>query len=189
MCVPKFSTLKNSVEDKDEKDFENLDFYLTLAVKSIKRFCHGSIRINLLRNDDAISYIAYRLMLIDWRYREDGGASKQTRRYRTARFAILKYIHLLSNETDYNVDKSVLEQVPDHEQYSPLKLLLKTEQSNINFDDLADQSNLREKEKACILLSYSDELNNVDIARKLNVSNSTVTYNIKSGLKKLRWAS
>ncbi|MFN9953180.1 MAG: hypothetical protein ACK55I_08775, partial [bacterium] len=56
-----------------EKEFDDLSIYINLAKKIISKFApnfYGSLRTELLNNEDAIADIASALMFADWRWDE-----------------------------------------------------------------------------------------------------------------------
>lgn len=70
MIMPKISDRLLPFEDKPDKVFMGLQFYLDLARKSIITFAKKNIQKKLLDDEDYVSFIAFRLMMIDYSYNE-----------------------------------------------------------------------------------------------------------------------
>ena len=67
-------THKINYRDHNEVEFSNLSEYMLMAKKSISKFANkfynGLSRI-MLQDEDAVSSVAYCIMLADWRYDEN----------------------------------------------------------------------------------------------------------------------
>ena len=98
----------HAISNTQPNELENLTYYyqnvrqFLLSRKIQQKF--GTFTItSLLRDDDAIAYLAYSFMKADWIHREDGGAAKETLRYNAGRWMIYKYLQRLAQFRKKNI--------------------------------------------------------------------------------------
>lgn len=99
--IENIGSQKIKYRDHSEVNFSSLDDYLLLAKKSISKFAnnfYSGLSKKMLLDEDAISNIAYSIMMADWRYdenRESKNSTKKTRysyRNQCALWAIQTYV-------------------------------------------------------------------------------------------------
>lgn len=90
-----------------QNDFLTLQQYLDLATYGILRFA-GAIAYDMSRNEDAISFIAEKVMLNDWQMNNEKGYSRLAIRIRIIKWSILEYIKL-GVQSQYTISFSSLQ--------------------------------------------------------------------------------
>ena len=156
-----------------------LSEYLTLATKAISKWgCHF-----MLKDDDAISFVATALMWADYRF--DGRGSAYGWRLYCARFAIKTYLRRLKGR-NISLDSTNRDNEP---LYTMLPIvsheLLRIDLLD-SIDSCVNTGLLSERQRFCILryYLYNDTLR--EIGTTLKITPWGVKLSIQAGLKKLR---
>jgi len=212
MIIPSIGKQKISYKDHSSIQFESLDFYLNLAQKIIgkmgPKFFNGLTK-EMLKNDDAISFVANAIMMGDWRWDSDSQDKTKTlknlysyrnqcaiwaiKTYITKKFKLKhskKNINNTSYSVNYSDDELNIENITeDTKQMNPADIVILNEEKNIQSNlikELLTSSILSEKQKGYIQNYYFDNMTLEKIGQKNNVTREAVRQSIKSGLSKIR---
>ena len=210
--IPSIGKQKIKYKDHLNVKFENTDFYLDLAKKIISKmaptFFNGLAK-EMLRNEDAISFVASSIMMGDWRWKnnEENDTSKTYKTLYSYRnqcgiWAIKTYVTKkykqnnnkkkikITHSINYSDDDLNLESLlPDNSQKSPIEILIDREKySNMSTDikNLLDMSNISDKQKNYIKLYYYENMTLEQIGNNYGVTREAVRQSIKSAIKKIK---
>lgn len=211
MIIPSVGKQKISYKDHNNIQFESLDFYINLAQKIIakmsSKFSSG-ISKHLLKDEDAISFIANAIMMGDWRWEEkstdETKAHKNLYSYRNqcAIWAIKTYItkqykskhnskkiqpiySLNHQDNDINLETII----GDNSQQEPIDNLIENENLDICrnlISTILDSGIISDKQKDYIRLYYFENMTLAKIGKKFNITREAVRQSIKSALSKIR---
>lgn len=189
-----------------EKHFEDLSTYIILAKKIISKFApkfYGSLRQELLNNEDAISDIASALMFADWRWDSNrkgfNGKSKTKYSYRNqcGIWAIKTYLtnkykksnrSLSLQNTEGESDISFAENIADNTSDPAILIEEKehAEQLSNNINDLLSSGIISDKQKNQIIEYYFNDKTLSQIGKDFGVTREAVRQNIQKGLSKIK---
>lgn len=199
---------KQKINYKDHQNiiFDNLNEYITLAKKAISKFSH-SMSSKMLKDEDAISYVANAIMMADWRwdenYQNKQGTKKTKYSYRNqcAIWAIQTY---LSKEYQKNKkfnkiysldycsesdDNTMQDVVKDHKNLTPEDIVIQKEQKD-NIEKLAemilDLDCLTDRQKDYLKLYYIDEQTFENIGKKYNITREAVRQGLNKAIGIIR---
>lgn len=202
---------KISYKNADEIDFSDLSEYLLMAKKSISsfanRFYHG-LAPQMLQDEDAVSQIAYSLMLADWRYDENykGKRTSQKTRYsyrnQCALWAIQTYVTKTSKKKhknkvfslDYNADgeqnnDNAYRYILDKKAVNPSEELENKEQSSVlseKINKLLDTNGVSETQKEYIRLYYMENYTYAQIGKKFSLTREAIRQSIIKAMKTIQ---
>lgn len=201
-------TQKISYKDPKTIEFDNLSNYILLAKKSISKFAnafYNGLATKMLKDEDAISNVAYAIMMADWRYDENyfnkDGAKKTKYSYRNqcALWAIQTHVTKFSrNKTKkkvYSLDYSDSEDSVcygsrvDSKIKSPDNILINKEKcQDIHnlIDSLLCLDCLSSKQKDYIKLYYFDEYTFEQIGQKYGLTREAIRQSMNKALKLIR---
>lgn len=214
MIIPSIGKQKISYKDHSTVQFESLDFYLNLAQKIIgkmgPKFFNGLSK-QMLKNEDAISFVANAIMMGDWRWEKNHKEKEKTNKglysYRNqcAIWAIQTYItkqYKTKNSKKNNINNTIysinysdnddfqLEHViSDEDQKNPLDILIGSEQNSIQnnlINQLFESDLLSEKQKKYIKAYYFENMTLEKIGKQNNVTREAVRQSIKSAIAKIK---
>ena len=183
----------------------SLDDYLEIAKRCIGYFTEKSLARDMIRNEDALSYVAHHLMQSDARW---DGVTGNIRGYRAtcARWAIMRWIRESKNKrnvrmTSLNRDlvgrnnsgsrMQLYENIADPKAREPFDELYDSEETERQdakeqIAHLLNNSSLTSREKECIQFKFYDGLTYKQIGVKLSVSGSRAEQNVKEALRKMK---
>jgi RNA polymerase sigma factor (sigma-70 family) len=211
MIIPSVGKPKISYKDHGSVNFESLDFYLNLARKIVAKmgptFFDGLSK-HMLKDEDAISFVANAIMMGDWRWKEENKDSdKQLKslysyRNQCAIWAIQTYVTKqyknnhnkkkikTTHSLNYQEDDTSLEHIiPDYSQKEPLDILVDTEDKNSCrklISDLLQCSIISDKQKEYIELYYFQDMTLEKIGKKYGVTREAIRQSIKTAILKIR---
>jgi RNA polymerase sigma factor (sigma-70 family) len=186
------------------REFKSLQEYLEIARKSILYFAPKGYTKTLSSSEDAISMIAYKVMLADWRYEQEKGCSENTWRYKAAKYAVLDFLNsqgkvknkMATELRTYDFDS--FDVVEDYKQHSPTKNIREEERigrirNRLQF--AMQNSKLSNIQKECLRLRYFELEQNGEhfayakIGKMVDppISRQAVEQNIKRALMKLKF--
>lgn len=153
----------------------DLQEYLNLASITIKAH-GGKFAIKLLNSEDAISHIAYALMLADLKWKPNKGMSKNSWRISQGIFAISKYLKRLNKmkkEPENMAVKHMPPQISD-----PLEELMELEEQNAVLHSL-DKSGLKPMEYEIIKMRLWENMTFKQIGQhyKITKQGAQVRFN------------
>jgi RNA polymerase sigma factor (sigma-70 family) len=189
-----------------EKQFDSLSTYITLAKKIVSKFAptfYGSLRQELLNNDDAIADIASAIMVGDWKWDKDrvgfNGKSKTKYSYRNqcGIWAIKTYLtnKYRKQNTHYSLDNvdaydiNFTNNIPDNIEYDPATLLENKESDSLlksNINNLLNSGIITDKQREQIRLYYFEEKTLSEIGNIFGVTREAIRQNIQKGLARIR---
>ena len=210
--VEGIGTQKISYRNPAEIEFSDLSDYMLMAKKSISKFAnrfYNGLSKRMLKDEDAISSVAYCLMLADWRYDENYKSkhnSKKTHysyRNQCAIWAIQSYLtknYKKSNlnyqkmySLDYVTDKengnTAYNYISDKNSHNPIDLLEKDEEDNRlkNYVlTILSVSSISEKQKEYIRMYYYEGKTFEQIGKKFSLTREAIRQSIKKAIKTIR---
>lgn len=210
--IPSIGKQKILYKNHSKIQFESLDFYLNLSQKIIAKIAptfFAGLSKEMLKNEDAIAFVANAIMMGDWRWekenKEELKSNKNLYSYRNqcAIWAIKTYItkqyKSKHSKKKINTDRSLnysdgddlqLETIiADKNQQDPLEILCNEEDKNNNrklINDLLESDILSYKQKDYIKSYYFEDMTLEKIGIKHNVTREAVRQSIKSGISKIR---
>ena len=204
---------KIEYRNHNEIDFYCLSEYLTLAKKSISKFAnrfYNGLARKMLKDEDAISNIAYSLMLADWRYDENYPNQKNEQKktqysYRNqcAIWAIQSYItknykrnnskkqkiYSLDYATDEEKSNTSYSYIKDKKTKNPLENIIEDEEKEdlrLFLNNLLETNQLSDKQKDYVKLYYYEGYTFEQIGKKFGLTREAIRQSIKKGLAKIK---
>jgi|688.fasta_scaffold00762_15 RNA polymerase sigma factor (sigma-70 family) len=214
--IPSVGKPKILYQDHKNIKFESLDFYINLAKKIISKMAptfFSGLSKEMLKNEDAISFVANAIMMGDWRWKKDTikDNSNEEKQYKTLYsyrnqcgiWAIQTYVtkrykqnnsskkikeKYSINYTDDN-DVSLESVIADHSQIEPVDKIIEEEKNN-NIKSLIEQlfntDILSDKQKDQVKMYYYDNMTLEQIGRVQGVTREAVRQSIKTAISKIR---
>lgn len=201
---------KIAYKDARQINFSDLSDYLLLAKKSIStfanKFYHG-LAPKMLHDEDAISNIAYAIMLADWRYDENHEGKRQIKKTRysyrnqCALWAIQTYVTKSSKNkknTALSLDHSFSDDDEHQNQYKyivdpkdpePSKILESYEaKDNMSqkIEVLLNTEGVTEIQKTYIKLYYIENLTYAQIGKRFSLTREAIRQSIIKGIETIR---
>lgn len=186
---------KNPDQKKAQERFLTVGQYHTLARRIIGRFAPASVKASMLNSEDAIDYIAYKIMRGDWIYDPSLNVKISSYRGMNGRLAITDYMkaHARNTKTtqslDFNYgDGATLHHTQaDPKAIEPRAIYIEREDS----DELRAYvelilDTLSETQRSCVVLHYLDGLGQSEVSRILRISREAVRKSLAEAMKKLR---
>lgn len=210
--IPSVGKQKILYKDHSNISFESLDFYINLSQKIIAKIAptfFTGLSKEMLKNEDAISFVANAIMMGDWRWEknseEESKQHKSLYSYRNqcAIWAIKTYItkqyktkhskkrintDCSLNYTD-SEDMQLEAIIEDKSQKDPIDIVCYQEDQQIKknlIDDLLESEILSDKQKEYIRLYYLENMTLEKIGQKYNVTREAIRQSIKSGISKIK---
>lgn len=211
--IPSIGKQKILYKDHSSIKFESLDFYLNLSQKIIAKVAptfFAGLSKEMLKNEDAISFVANAIMMGDWRWEKENKEQSKTNKnlysYRNqcAIWAIKTYITKQyknkNSKKRLNIDCSLnysdgedlqLETIiADKSQKDPLDIICEEEDKrakNQLINDLLESEILSNKQKDYIKLYYMEGMTLEKIGHRYNITREAVRQSIKSSISKIRY--
>lgn len=173
--------------------------YQSLARRIIGKWAPSYARSQMLNSDDAVDFVAHRIMVGDWGYNSKKSNIKTYRGYCGKR-AIQVYLSILSEQqnvvTNYldshserrtDSDKSVYDVISDDNAPHPSERMETIERcEEVRRDLLILMGDLNDTQRACITMHHIDENSMADIGRELGITREGVRRSIEEGMKAMR---
>ena len=155
--------------------------YLTIAKKCIGYFTKSYIAYRMLRDEDAISFVAEYIMIGAQKWQDGKGRTLHSFLNQYAWYGIHKWLKMQSEQKH-------MQRFNHYDSYghnnTPISILIQQEEHDILNEHL---NKLTDKESLCIREYFFGGQNMPQIAETLNVSRQAVEQNINRGLKKLKY--
>jgi len=169
-------------------NYLTLDEYLTGAKKIILAQQCGY----LLYDEDAVSHVAYRMMLADQTW--NGSSSRETWRYNQAKYAIMRIITKRKQERGRGIQSLDYGWDLENDRRShmvPCKKINESidHQKNVEqFEDVCERAEtiLSERQLDCFKLYYKENLSMEEVGQQLGMSKQAVSLHVIRGTKELR---
>lgn len=176
---------KHPDQEAARSRFLSLDQYHELARRIIVKFAPRAIKEKMLSNEDAVDFVAHRIMMGDWIYDEKiskintfrGGSGKK------AIFAYLKKIRTQRN-SNYIASDGIAHDVKYVHPHERLIRNEEHEEKSILVEKLMDC--LNDLQKKCIGMHYMEGIEKREVAKRLNLSKFWVHKNIVAGIERMR---
>jgi len=185
-----------------DKQFDSLSTYIDLAKKTISKFSgkfYGSLRNEMLSNEDAISDVATAIMQADWKWDKDRvgktGLQKTKYAYRNqcAIWAIQTYVtKKYKTKKSYSLDNINLSEnntssydFLSGSERDPLEIIIENEEKeNLSncIDELLNSPMITEKQKDQLKMYFFDDMTLNAIGQKYGVTREAVRQNIKKAI-------
>jgi len=173
----------------------SLDDYYEIARRCIGAFASGSVRHNMFKNEDAISFVAEHLMYATCRWIPDGGRTFRSYLNQCSIWAIQRWI-LISKKAIATSCKSLDVRYGNDEDNQGRYAII-ADDCDTPVDELCQReeqdairhimdSELTDRQRECIELMYIQGLSGADTARELGISRQAVEQCTSKGLTKIR---
>lgn len=215
--IPSVGKPKILYQDHKNIKFESLEFYLDLAKKIISKMAptfFTGLSKEMLKNEDAISFVANAIMMGDWRWKKESDTLKQdaedkqykslySYRNQCGIWAIQTYVtkkykqnnnskkikeKYSINYTDDN-DITLESIIADDSQSEPIDTIIEQEKyDNIKnlIEQLFNTEIISDKQKDQVKMYYYDNMTLEQIGRIQGVTREAVRQSIKTALSKIR---
>ena len=171
-----------------------LSDYLEISKKCIAHFASNALANQMLRSEDAVSFVAEHLMMGTCRWKPNRGKTVRSSHNQCAICAIQNWISRISKKgvdiLSLNKDLSdsegnqLYEILEDDRKIPPSSIEL--EENAAEVDRILSDRTISEKEEKCIRMKFLDQLSVAEISESLGISKKMVYTNVQRGLKKLR---
>lgn len=215
MIIPSVGKQKIQYSNHEDVNFESLDFYLNLAQKIIAKLAptfFSGLSKEMLKNEDAIAFVANAIMMGDWRWKKEDESNKKTgKQYKSlysyrnqcAIWAIKTYITKKykiahSPKKAYNIssvsgkdndDLTITDVISDDSQKEPIDILIDRENSEISellIREILESNILSDKQKDHIRMYYFENQTLEKIGKKYSVTREAIRQSIKSSISKIK---
>lgn len=213
MIIPSVGKQKIKYSDHSSINFESLDFYLNLAQKIIAKLgptFFSGLSKEMLKNEDAIAFVANAIMMGDWRWKKEEHEKDQKQykslysyRNQCAIWAIKTYVTKKykiahSSKRAYNIsgvggkdceDLMITDVISDTSQKEPVEILIEKENAEISeslINEILNSDILSDKQKDHIRMYYFENQTLEKIGEKYGVTREAIRQSIKSSLNKIR---
>jgi RNA polymerase sigma factor (sigma-70 family) len=161
--------------------------YLDLARRMINSFAPTSVRASMLASDDAIGYVAEKIMRGDWKFDPFYKIKTKISTHRgfMAQCAINQYMKKIARDGKNQMEMlDDLVIVPtDH----PIESLIADEEKEYLLCLVKDLINrLTKAQKKCLRMYFMEDIKTRDIARLLDITPQAVQSNIRRGIRRIR---
>jgi RNA polymerase sigma factor (sigma-70 family) len=170
-------------------EYLELSEYLKISKKCINAFAGKQMSYIMLKDEDAISYVAEELILATAKFNGYGNlygylASR-------AKFAVKRWIYL-HNKISKNLSLNSIKEdgsvfyslIVDKKAINPSDFDEESSEKIVN--KIINVNGINARQKECLLMYYVDRFNKAKIARSLNITRQAVGQHINNGLRKIR---
>lgn len=180
----KLCKLSKNVKFSNKNNFESLEFYNKLARKMIWKYSPNKLRIQLSKNEDAISEVLYSLVVADDTYDPTKNIPLDAWRNLKSKYCIMDYVKNLYREQWTQIHDSI------PSKYSgTLSALIEGSNEHLTVDDI-DNKEIFEKcqfsktELEVMRLKLIEQKSYRQIGKILNKSHEWVGKTLKKSAKK-----
>lgn len=170
--------------------------YHDLARRIIGKWAPPYAKTSMLNSEDAIDYVAHKIMMGDWGYDKDKSGLKTFRGYCGKR-AIQDYLGTLAGQhsfitncldsTSYTKEWDGYSFIQDKKVIAPDEAFLTEEQREENRNRLKTiMSKLNATQQSCLAMYYMGDMNMTDIAHELDMTREGVRKSIDEALKYIK---
>jgi len=188
----------NTLNDTSVCDW-TLDDYYNVAQRCIGAFAAGPMAQSMLRNEDAISFVAEHLMYAAYRWTESGGRTINSYLNQCAIWSIHRWIVLtkkasnksclsLHLDSSHGTQKQLLyAKIADTTVAAPDEILMSQETTS-GLAHVLDDAGLTERQRHCLEVVYVQGQKPSDVARDLGISRQAVDKCLTKGIHKIKVA-
>lgn len=211
--IPSIGKQKISYKDHKNINFEPMSFYIDLAKKIISKMGHtffNGLSKEMLKNEDAISFVASSIMMGDWRWKNDNEQKENDKTYKTLYsyrnqcgiWAMKTYVtkqykkrnskkkQMNSYSINYSdEDMNVEGMIADKNQKEPIDILSHEEEKKSLSEDvtlLLDISPISDKQREYIKMYYYENMTLEQIGKQNGVTREAIRQSIKSAISKIK---
>lgn len=200
--ITKIGKRRKLYPDPSTVEFYSLEEYLKISQKIIAHFANSissGLANKMLRSEDAISHVAYHLMLAAWKWTPTGGRTLRSYLNQHGIWAIQDYVNkgrtklnkkvtslhsVVHQGVDYGTDIELIDFIADEKAVEPIDELLSIEDNKAVHDRL-DKSGLTDNQKTC-LIKFIDGMSYSEIAEELKVSRQNVQQIVQAAVRKCK---
>ena len=174
----------------------SLKEYTDIAKRCIGHFASSDLAAQMLKSEDAISFVAEHLMMATCRYDATRGRTVRSYHNQCAIWAIQNWVARIRKTTDYEIlslNKELREEGAAREMYQviederPLPLNeIEREENMERVSQLLSSPALSKMERECISMKFLQEMSATEIAEDMGVNRKLVYTSIQKGVAKLR---
>jgi DNA-binding CsgD family transcriptional regulator len=182
--------INKSLYNNDNK-FLTDDEYTKLAKKIVKTFVRNyTVQNFILKNEDLISQIKYKIMMGDWRSNPEKGRTATSYRIQCGRWAIQNIYDAMRKTSDIvSLDADFSKSKNEHKSSNLAKTLVNNESGEFNiatkFEEIAKDANLTKKQREYLeLVVNGDRIE--DIAEKFKITPQSVYLHVSQAKKKIK---
>jgi len=211
--IPSIGKQKISYKDHKNINFEPMSFYINLAQKIISKMGHtffNGLSKEMLKNEDAISFVASSIIMGDWRWKNDNDSKEKNKTYKTLysyrnqcgiwamkTYVTKQYKKRNSAKSKINncsinysdEDINVESMIADKNQKEPLDILAYEEKKKSLSEDvelLLDLSPISDKQKEYIKMYYYEDMTLEQIGKQNGVTREAIRQSIKAAISKIK---
>ena len=174
----------------------SLKEYVDISKRCIGHFASPDLAKQMLRSEDAISFVAEHLMMATCRHDEEKGRTLRSYHNQCAIWAIQNWVARISKKTDYEIlslNKELKDggtaremyQVIEDERPAPISDIERQENMD-RVKKLLASPVLSQLEQSCISMKFLNEMSANEISESLDINRKLVYTSIQKGLAKLR---
>jgi len=202
---------KHKIEYPNHEDvqFSDLSEYVLLAKKAISKFAnrfYNGLSRKMLYDEDAVSNVAYCIMLSDWRYQEnykkDHNKTRYSYRNQCALWAIQSYVTktykqnktknvTYSLDYSHNTDDESMTAytfIRDQNDKEPIDNIIYEEEQNLNkeiISKLLSTKNISDRQKEYIKLYYFHDMTYDQIGKRFSLTREAIRQSIRKAIEKM----
>lgn len=188
---------KDNKEGRKQMEEFTLSEYLDYAKRCISAFAPSDEVQNMLRDEDAISYVAEHLMYAKQRWKKDGGRTVKSYLNQSAIWCIPRWFIIRNRNRNLSLDFILEEHNPskrnsdyhqlveDKNQLPPDEYLMKKEEKE-KFNKLIERSQLGESQKKYFYEVYDNGTSISDAAKTFGVTRQAVSFSLKLAIDKIK---
>lgn len=166
----------------------SLSEYIKIAKKTIAHFASSSLASSMLKNEDAISFIAECLMKGSIRWKEDGGRELHSYLNQCAIWGIKRWVTNQKSANRYSglsLDY-ILDESEGNSLYALLEDKKQRKEPDLSIDEIINKPYLNDTQKECLRLRFVDGMTLRAIGKTLNKSSQRIEQIVNKALGKLR---
>jgi RNA polymerase sigma factor (sigma-70 family) len=164
----------------------SLHEYIKIAKKTIGKFASPSVASEMLRNEDAISFVTNHLIQGTLRWKADGGRTLYSYLNQCAIWSIQRWIFntkAAKKTSTLSLDKSI-----DDDGNTMYNLVANDDTSNdgTDIEEILSKGNLNETQKTCLRMKFVEGMTYRAIGAALNKTGSRIEQIVTAALQKIR---
>ena len=183
---------KSKIFEIDEKTKERilpLSEYLKIARKTIGHFASPTLANSMLKNEDAVSFVAECLMRGSLRWKEDGGRGLHSYLNQCAVWAIKRWVtneKSANRQNNLSLDYLFDESNNNNSLYHTLEDKKQRKEPEISIDEIINKPYLNDTQKECLKLRFVDGMTLRAIGKALNKTSQRIEQIVNKALGKLK---
>lgn len=177
-----------NVSDDTQTRILPLSEYIKIAKKTIGKFASPSVANEMLKSEDAISFVADHLIKGTLRWKADGGRTLYSYLNQCAIWAIQRWILNVKVERK-NAAVSLDSPIDDegNTMYNFVENDIgRVHASNVSFEEIIDRECLNETQKTCLKMKFVEGMTYRAIGTVLNKTGSRIEQIVSAALAKLK---